>query len=261
MSRPHDNLSPLVKRYQALVVQEASLGSLEAALDLIDDIVAIDDRFREQIPELRSVPGAKERGMSQFGELLEIFEPQLKEFHDHAVKSRGDFKHRRMVYRVAVSLTFVKYARQALPEWSLVQQSLLLDAAQVLFHHAYFALEPGVITEKDRKILLEAFFMQFAELLPSADGHRVLSLCFDALGHPMLADRYAREALKATNPDSHEYLSLVQSAWGRLIEVRRFEMAMLLLMDEAPRVPPLHFAEFNELVQQTVEMKRLAKAS
>jgi hypothetical protein len=112
--------------------------------------------------------------------------------------------------------------------------------------------------DRDLRELLEAHAMSLADRLPGPDRARVCALVLEAGGQDTMADSFRDDALKLTSPDSHEYMTLLQSAWSALIERKRFQQAVLLLDREAPRVPEEHIEEFEELVLETTRSRRAA---
>jgi hypothetical protein len=137
--------------------------------------------------------------------------------------------------------------------------SFVLDACVLLFHQAYFALLPTLSTptwKGERLLLLEAF-RRFARHCPRpSDAFGVLALYYDALGESDVAARHYVDAVAATHSDSHEFMSVVQTAWTFCIERNRHREALDVLLSVNSRVNRNDISELHEMVTLTFDLMR-----
>jgi len=251
MKKSRDDLVSLTDRYRAILKEEASRKALYDVLALFQEIAGVN----LEMPD--DVNGQDEESSRRLlGEALELAEPSLGTIRRERRSRRFTEDDKRTIYQAIAALTLPRiYQTLDLP-LSRQRASLLLDAAQVVFHQAYFvwAADSAELPKHFRDALLGSFLRFAHQLSSSADSFRTVALVIEAYGNPELADYFSRRALSATSADAHEYLTVLQSAWGRYIDTGRFGLAMLLLCDELPRVLPANFAEFRELAEQTLEM-------
>jgi len=136
--------------------------------------------------------------------------------------------------------------RKEVPE---EQYSLLFDTLLLVFHHAYFALLPGI--ENGRKTLLVAF-KQFAASLPRPqDEFQVLGLVEVEMGDLEAAVESFRASLAAAHSDEHDFITRVQIVWTTLMERRLFQDALECLLDVYPRTSRSDLNEVSAMLRET----------
>ncbi len=256
--------SQLVSRYKRLLVAEVSEDALREAVALSMAIIGghgfpVPDVDR-QLAEIERDEGLDAHERRHLAEdILEFMRNEREAQKVTRQARRVALARRRLLTEAAYCMSLPAWLETRAQHPAATNRALLLDTAALVFHQAYFGawLDLGRGDEDLRRLLAD-HAMVLATRLPAADRARMCALVLEAAGQDVMADTFRDEALRLTSPDSHEYMTLLQSAWSALIERRRFPQAVLLLDREAPRVPEEHVDEFEELVLETTRSRRAA---
>jgi hypothetical protein len=252
----------LIDDYRRLVVAEPSVSHLRESLALFERVAQVTIGARGDCPVL-SVAGDSTMLTSS---TAAKFDEYLAEFLGHA-GNNGVFPKRRkaelvqsqdLAYRAIVALILPGFLERVSDAMDGARFSLLLDVGMCVFHQAYFELVPEMDPQmrEERSRILDAF-LQFSRTLASdADRYVLIALVADARACTEEAGVFYEHAVEAADPSSHDFLSILQSAWGHHVEHGRFADAMLLLMQNAGRIPKKSYDEFQEMVTMTVREKR-----
>jgi tetratricopeptide (TPR) repeat protein len=220
-------MQDIVSQYRAILVADESLASLEDSIALARRVASgkrgrAGDRWVRLIEVTNSVPQNGVRAKSSLAQRVEAVLWALTELPTRAK------------------------AHANLPESQL---SLLMDAALLVFHQAYFALLPKA---GPRRLQLLEAFAAFAQTLPShADRFHVEGLIQLESGKFSAAIEAFRAALASTHSDQHDFLTRVQTVWGLLMEQQRYNDAFQCLLDVEARVARRDLGEFQQLLRTT----------
>lgn len=258
MSLPRQKLAD---EYQALLCDdEATIATVKRAVALVHHVLG--GRIRASVSGLSYE--AVGSGQPVHSKLLEkpgafgngFVQQQLRNVVGRAASDGvRERSLRSLVIDCSLSLAIVPEIA-ADRSWPLDEKrcSLLFDSCILLAHHAYFGLLPALdraALKQERSLLLAALH-RFADLAPApADRYAVLALYFDALKQHRRAGEAYRQALAATQADSHEFMTTLQTYWTFLIERGLPEQALELLLDTYPRVPRRDLEELSDLIRET----------
>jgi len=251
----------LVARYRELVQAEPSEDALRGAVKLAQDVASVNFKMADvnaELVRLDEEDDLASRLESRLSEdVLEFARSRLEaDAVDRSTKRKG-LARKKLLREAAFAMLIPSFdpVRKEVSERHFV---LLLDTCLVIFHQVFFGyLSDGRMDPDDRTLSLQAA-VALSEALPPPDRARLRALVSEASGDPLLADMFYREALASTDPKSHEFMSVLQSAWASLTEQRRFADALLLLDSYARRVQPADVGEFEELVLETIRTRRAA---
>jgi tetratricopeptide (TPR) repeat protein len=208
----------LARDYQELLVSEPSLQGVDRAIALVRKLVDV----------------------------------KLPWDHDAAT---AEGKLRRRVGEVADALRLLRHANVHKLPLGNAGYSLLVDAEMVLFHQSYFALLPQLEERaEERDALLDAFHAFANEVPRLPDRFKVLSLTFEAEGKADKALECLRYVLQSTHSDDPEFMTTLQSVWSELVDQQNYREAMVLLMDNYPRVTLEDLDEMRQLVMTTFDL-------
>jgi hypothetical protein len=185
---------------------------------------------------------------------------EVAEATDRRRRTKARIQQQARVVKGAFALSHIPDLVEKLPSpFPSERVSFVLDACVLLFHQAYFAVLPtlGTLDWEDGRTLLLESFRHFSHHCPRpADSFGVLALYYDALGEHNIAARHYSDAVAATHSDSHEFLSVVQTAWGFCIERHRYREALDVLLGVNGRVARNDIAELHEMVSLTFDLMR-----
>ncbi len=253
----------LIARYRALVVAPASASALREAVDLACAIAGVEPLLPPWIDDKVGAIHAEEaRDERLVRELNEDVAEFMRERFDAAAhrrrRKRQELAVTRRVLQASSCLLLPDYCRSRDHRppggWSL-----LVDTCLVVFHQLYFgvleALPPALSTLRDHAV---SCAVDLSRHLPLADQARVRAMVHELHGDAELAGSFLREEVERTQSESHEFLTVLQSAWSQLIERGRTNDALMLLQAHARRVVDRDVAEFEQLVLETMRIHRAA---
>ncbi|HVC94181.1 MAG TPA: hypothetical protein VND64_10850 [Pirellulales bacterium] len=257
-------MKELIRKYRELLVKQESLTSVDQAIALVQQvfgqrIVARNGTFEFQSTVSRSPKIAA--NVQQVTCLVKQFDFALLSqlVADAAHKGKSEVRLRRRTMETAITLGIVPVlALHRDGEMPPERFSLLFDACNVLFHHAYFALLPeleGTQWQEERQLVLSAFH-EFAESAPQvADRCSLLAFYYEAIGDDRRAGDLRLQALRATPADAEVFMTQLQTYWSFLVEHKLLSEAIDLLLESYPRVPRRDLDELHELIKLTFDIQ------
>lgn len=256
-------MADLVQRYHRLLKGDETIANFDASLRLVEDLVGARIKWQHEELELKRLedePRSFDRFFKRLSEAVQQF--QIREVAEAAERRRTKtrIQQQARVVKGAFALsTFPDLVEQLPTPFARDRVSFVLDACVLLFHQAYFALLPtlsGHDWKAERLLLLEAF-RRFAHHCPRpADTFGVLALYYDALGKGDIAARHYADAVSATHSDSHEFMSVLQTAWTFCIERHHYRDALDILLGVNSRVNRSDMSELHEMVTLTFDLMR-----
>ena len=253
----------LVARYRAVLREGPSDDALRESISLAQDVAGLRFDLAHIESEIRTLDheeALERRLQSELSEdVLEFARSRYAEIAASRTQRRAALERRRLLEETSATMILPSYVRAHGIDLADADASLLVDAELVVFHQAYFGyiVEPSRAQEPERKRLVEAS-IHLSEHVPPADRARMRAMIFDAQGEHRIADSFYREALALTTPQSHEFMTVLQSAWSSLVEQQRFADALLLLQSQVARIPASAIGEFEEILLMTTRLQRAA---
>jgi tetratricopeptide (TPR) repeat protein len=257
-------MADLVRQYHRLLKGNETIENFDASLRLVEDLVGARIKWQHEELELKRLE-AEQRNFDQFFAKLS---EAAQQFHTHEVveaaarrrRTKTRIQQQARVVQGAFALhTFPELVEQLPTPFTSDRVSFVLDACVLLFHQAYFALLPALSEpgwKVERLLLLEAF-RDFAHHCPRpSDAFGVLALYYDALGKSDLAARHYVDAVAATHSDSHEFMSVLQTAWTFCIERHRYREALDVLLGVNNRVSRSDISELHQMVTLTFDLMK-----
>jgi tetratricopeptide (TPR) repeat protein len=257
-------MADLVRQYHRLLKGDETIENFDASLRLVEDLVGARIRWQREELELKRLED-EQRNFDQFfarlNEAAQQFQiRKVAEAAEGRRRTKARIQQQARVVKGAFALsTFPDLIEQLPTPFTSDRVSFVLDACVLLFHQAYFALLPALNASgwnAERLLLLEAF-RGFAHHCPRpSDAFGVLALYYDALGESDVAARHYADAVAATHSDSHEFMSVLQTAWTFCIERHRYREALDVLLGVNSRVSRSDMSELHEMVTLTFDLMR-----
>lgn len=257
-------MADLVQQYHRLLRGDETIEHFDASLRLVEDLVGARIKWQHEELELKRMED-EQRTFDQFfarlSEAVQQFQTrEVAEAAERRRRTKARIQQQARVMKGAVALsTFPDLVEQLPTPFTSDRVSFVLDACVLLFHQAYFALLPTLSApdwKAERILLLEAF-RRFGHHCPRpSDAFGVLALYYDALGKSDIAARHYADAVAATHSDSHEFMSVLQTAWTFCIERHRYREALDVLLGVNSRISRSDISELHEMVTLTFDLMR-----
>ena len=254
-------LKERVAEYRRLVVSDVSQAALDSSIALIERIA----RLTINLPEIERTVAESAHEETLEEENRRVLSETLKEYmrssfedaHLHRRIKRDLLRIQKRILRVVVAVSVPQFLSGIQTELSNAEHSLILDTALIVFHQAYFGLLPEIpnALSNEKQLLLNSF-LEFSKGIPRiSDRERIRALVHLFKDDWVLASHYFRQALKATPPDEHEFMTILQTVWSHAIEKHKFNEASSILMENAHRVGTQDMKELEEMLLETLSLR------
>ena len=257
-------MADLVHQYHRLLKGEETIENFDASLRLVEDLVGARIKWQHEELELKRLEDEQQnfdRFFARLSEAVQQFQTrEVAEAAERRRRTKARIQQQARAVKGAFALTIFPDLVEQLPTpFTSAHVSFVLDACVLLFHQAYFALLPtlSASTWKIERLLLLDAFRRFARHCPRpSDTFGVLALYYDAIGEEDVAARHYAEAVAATHSDSHEFMSVLQTAWSFCLERHRYREALDVLLNVNSRVARSDIFELHEMVTLTFDLMR-----
>jgi len=250
-----------IQKYQQLLVEEESLESFDAVLDLVTDTFLVEfsatlenENFSDSDLIDNWVKGSEFYGEVNKEELYKILNRNLK------VKEKKEINIR--VLKATAILSSLPSAHP-FTEPSNNIYSFCMDVLILFFHHSYFGLLPKIQSRdwSNEKSTLLHSFLNFSNDVPDdSEKYRIRGLVYYAIGDYEKTFSFFKAALQVTHTDEHDYMTRLQTLWMLLLEMHEFKLALELLLSLYSSITREHLDEFNELIRHTfIEQENFLK--
>jgi len=81
-----------------------------------------------------------------------------------------------------------------------------------------------------------------------------LGILFEVTGNKNKSNEYFEQSLLLSHTDNHEFMTILQSYWGRLIENKEYFSALNLLLKFYKLSPIQYIEELNDIIRDTFEI-------
>lgn len=127
-----------------------------------------------------------------------------------------------------------------------------LDICLTLLHNVYFVF---IESNKENLIFILPAFYRFTHFLnKETEIYNILALIAEAENNHEKAIFFSKLALENCHSDEHEYLTLLQILWTKMIDAGQIKDAIDLLLSVYPKITIENKAEFEELFHSTYEI-------